>query len=90
MPHAESGQNNEQPKSLIDKTVNAQYSTVDPQLSGPQVSDLSDFLDWVVTVQLECFVKSVCFIRVFEWSFANKSMGLQLSKHTQGSMSSDK
>ena len=67
MPHAESGQNNK-PKSLIDKTVNAQYSTVDPQLSGPQVSDLSDFLDWVVTVQLECFVKSVCFIRVFEWS----------------------
>jgi len=39
--------------------------TVDPRLSGPHLSSCSDYPDWDMTVLLECFVKSVCFIRVF-------------------------
>ena len=39
--------------------------TVDPRLSGPHLSGCSDYPDWVMTVLLECFVKSVCFIKVF-------------------------
>ena len=41
--------------------------TVDPKLSGPQVSGCLDYPNWVVTVQLEYFVKgfghplSLCF-----------------------------
>ena len=38
--------------------------TVDPQLSIPQVSGRLDYLDWVVTVQLEYFAnKSVCLLK---------------------------
>ena len=40
--------------------------TVDPQSSGPQVSGFSDYPDSIVTAQLEYFVKSVSFIRIFE------------------------
>ena len=48
-----------------------------------------------MTVQLECLVESVRFIRVFEWSSVCKRMGfvirtLQLSEHTQVPVSLDK
>ena len=43
------------------------HCTVDPRLSRPHESGCSDYLNCVVTVLLECLVKSVRSIRVFEW-----------------------
>ena len=66
--------------------------TVDPHLSGLIVSGRSDYPEWMMTVQLECIVGSVRFIRVFECGSVHKCMGfnsLQLSEHTQVPMSSD-
>ena len=60
---------------------------------GLLVSGSSDYPNWVMTVQLECFVGNVCFIRVFEWSSVYKCMGINypnLSEHIQFPMSSDK
>ena len=47
---------------------NARQGTVDPHLSVLLMSGYSDYADWILTVQLDCFVLSVHFIRIFEWS----------------------
>ena len=69
--------------------------TVDPQLSRPQVSDGSNYLDWVLTVQLESFL--VCVLLVFilkEVLYINVWASVigtfQLSERTQVLMSLDK
>ena len=41
-------------------------NTVEPHLCGLLVSGLLDYADWVLTLQLECYVGGVRFIRVFE------------------------
>jgi len=64
-------------------------STVNPQLSRPEVYDHLYYPDLVVTIQLEYCIQ---FIRVVEWSSAYKLIiqTSQLSKHIQGPMISDK
>ena len=66
---------------------------VDSQLCRPQVPDRLDCMDWLMTVhvQLDWFIKSVRFVRVFEQSSIHKCMDFnyRLSEHTQGPMSSD-
>ena len=55
------------------------YSAVDSQLFGPQVSGRLDYSDLVVTVQLKYFVKSVLFMRVFKLGSLYKCMGFSYS-----------
>ena len=46
-------------------TRNYMKHTVDPHLSGLLVFGRSNYPDWVVTVQLKCFVGSVQYLSVF-------------------------
>ena len=59
----------------INQLINLCTITVDPHLSGPEVSSHLDFADRVLTIQSECFVRSVHFIKVFELSAVYKCMG---------------
>ena len=51
--------------TLHNCTIAKDIITVDPQLSKPQVSSSLDCPEWVKTVQLKCFAKTVRFIRAF-------------------------
>ena len=55
--------------------ITIKCTTMDPHLSGR-----SDYPDWVMTVQLQCFVGSVCFIRVFEYSSVYKCIGFNYTE----------